>query len=271
MNYDDPSSLVEALKGQEVLIITMGVMAPPDTQGKLIQAAAAAGVSWILPNEWGFDGENPFEGVLAGMRARAQATRELIASHAPLSYTAVTCGFWYEFSLSGSAYRYGFDFKNKTVVFIDDGTTKINTSSWPHCGKAVASLLSLKLLPDDESDKSPTLSQFRNDFIRVSSFRVSQKDMFASILRCTGEKESDWKVSYEKSKERYEAGNKLMQEGNREGFAQLMYTRVFYPDGTGDYESRKGLSHQALGLKGEDLDHYTQIAIDMAKEGPKYA
>ncbi|CAF1690831.1 unnamed protein product, partial [Adineta ricciae] len=44
VNYDDPSSLVEALKGQEVLIITMAVTAPPDQQTKLIEAAAAANV-----------------------------------------------------------------------------------------------------------------------------------------------------------------------------------------------------------------------------------
>ena len=63
----------------------------------------------------------------------------------------------------------------------------------------------------------------------------------------------------------------MMQEGNREGFAQMMYTRVFYPDGPGEYQIKKGLSHEVLGLKDEDLDPYTKIAIEMAKEGPKYA
>ena len=171
VNYDDQSSLVAALKGQEVLIITMGVMAPPDTQAKLVDAAAAAGVSWILPNEWGFDHNVSIEGPLGGLSAKSKAIRERIDSLAPLSYIGVTCGFWYEFSLSGSPYRYGFDFNNKSVVFFDEGTTKINTSTWPQCGRAVANLLSLKILPEDESDKSPTLSQFRNDFIRISNER----------------------------------------------------------------------------------------------------
>ncbi|CAF1379471.1 unnamed protein product [Adineta steineri] len=53
VNYDDPSSLVEALKGQEVLIITMAVTAPKEQQTKLIEAAAAANVPWVLPNEFG--------------------------------------------------------------------------------------------------------------------------------------------------------------------------------------------------------------------------
>ena len=51
-NYDDHSQLVEALKGQEVLIVTMSVFAPPESQFKLIDAAAEAGVKWVMPNEW---------------------------------------------------------------------------------------------------------------------------------------------------------------------------------------------------------------------------
>jgi hypothetical protein len=58
VNYDDHSSLVKALEGQEVLIITMNVRAPKDQQIKLVDAAAEAGVPWILPNEWGGDQTN---------------------------------------------------------------------------------------------------------------------------------------------------------------------------------------------------------------------
>lgn len=54
VNYDDYASLVEGLKGQDLLIITMGVMAPRDTQRKLISAAKDAGVQWVMPNEWGY-------------------------------------------------------------------------------------------------------------------------------------------------------------------------------------------------------------------------
>ncbi|KAF8946229.1 hypothetical protein BGZ46_005835, partial [Entomortierella lignicola] len=58
VDYNNQESLVEALKGHEVLIITMSVMAPPEEQTKLIDAAAAAGVPWVLPNEFGGD---PFD------------------------------------------------------------------------------------------------------------------------------------------------------------------------------------------------------------------
>ena len=49
VNYDDNLSLVEALKGQDILIITMSIMAPPESQTRLIDAAAKAGLKWIIP------------------------------------------------------------------------------------------------------------------------------------------------------------------------------------------------------------------------------
>lgn len=52
VNYDDDASLVAALKGQDALVITLGVMAGKDVQQKLIRAAGEAGVPWVMPNDW---------------------------------------------------------------------------------------------------------------------------------------------------------------------------------------------------------------------------
>jgi putative NADH-flavin reductase len=52
VSNDDHAGLVKVLTGQDVLIITLGVTAPQDTQPKLIRAAAEAGVKFIIPNEW---------------------------------------------------------------------------------------------------------------------------------------------------------------------------------------------------------------------------
>ena len=176
------------------------------------------------------------------------------------------CSFWYEFSLGGGPERYGFDFKNRTVTFFDDGNTRINTSTWPQCGRAVANLLSLKVLPDDENDKSPCLANFRNNSVYISSFNVSQKDMLDSVMRVTGTTEKDWKVDYEDVKERYKNGMEEFKKGNMLGFAKLLYSRVFFPDGSGNYEATKGLHNDILGLPKEDLDEYTKIAVEMAEQ-----
>jgi len=55
VDYNNPQTLVDALKGVDALVITLGGYAPEDTDMKIISAASQAGVKWILPNEWAPD------------------------------------------------------------------------------------------------------------------------------------------------------------------------------------------------------------------------
>jgi len=125
----------------------------------------------------------------------------------------------------------------------------------------------LPILPEDENDKKPTISSWKNDFLRVGSFEISQKDMFDSVLRVTGAKENDWKVSYQSAKERYEEGKAMMQKGNMMGFGQLLYARAFYPDGAGNFGKKSGLDNEKLGLPKEDLDEATKFGIHLHESG----
>ncbi|KAK1672754.1 CipA protein [Colletotrichum godetiae] len=65
VSYEDRKSVVAALKGQDFLIITLSLSAPPGTYTYLIQAATEAGVSYVMPNAlvagpatFGFDLKN---------------------------------------------------------------------------------------------------------------------------------------------------------------------------------------------------------------------
>lgn len=266
VNYDDHSSLVEALRGQEALIITMGVRAPAEQQTKLIEAAAAANVSWVIPNEFGNDNAN--EALRNDVKVNAAKTqyRDQIEKLGKTSWIGICCGFWYEFSLAGGEGCYGFDLKNRSVTMFDDGTTPISTSTLPQTGRAVANLLGLKVLKDDENDKSPCLTDFKNKFVYIASFVVSQKDMLDSVLRVTGTKVEDWKIRHEPSKERYQRGVELMQAGDYNGMRIAMYTRSFFPDQGGNHSATRGLDNDKLGLPKEKLDDYTQIAIQYATD-----
>ncbi|KAI1860936.1 uncharacterized protein JN550_011091 [Neoarthrinium moseri] len=268
VNYDDHESLVAALRGQEVLIITMNVTAPPESQLKLIDAAAEAGVPWVLPNEWGCDQTNEQLANDIFLGPNSRKVRARIEELGKSSWIGIASNFWYEFSLGGSADRYGFDFNNRSVVFFDDGKQPINTTTWPQSGLAVARLLALPINADD--GKTPALSNFKNKFVYVSSFCVSQKDMFDSVLRVTNTKAEDWKITHENSHERYQSAVKALQQGDRTGFGRAMYTRMFFPDGSGAYETTHGLQNEALGLPKEDFDEFTKRGIDRAKEGLTY-
>lgn len=58
VDYSKPETLVEALRGQDALIVTLGGQTPKDTDSALIKAAGEAGVPWVLPNEWAPDTAN---------------------------------------------------------------------------------------------------------------------------------------------------------------------------------------------------------------------
>lgn len=58
VDYNKLDTLIEALRGQDALVITLSGGAPKESQTQLINAAGTAGVQWILPNEWSPDTAN---------------------------------------------------------------------------------------------------------------------------------------------------------------------------------------------------------------------
>jgi hypothetical protein len=263
VDYDDESSLIEAFKGKQFLIICMNARVAPDTQIKLIKAAAKAGVPWVMPNSWGPDVNNEKmmmenltgPAVLPGIRAIEKAGVS--------SWITLCCSFWYEFSLALPD-AYGIDEQNNKVTFFGDGKNTFDTSTWQQCGRAVASLLSLKQYPEDENDKSTTISEWTNKPAYVSSFNISQRDMLDSINRVSGRTDKDWDITYEGHKERYDRGIKLMKEGHHAGFSMALYTRVLDPNGDGNFTAKHGLANEKLGLPKEDLDEATKRSLQMS-------
>jgi hypothetical protein len=262
IDYNEHESLVSALRGQDFLIISMSVFAPT-AQPKLIAAAKDAGVKWIMPNEYGIDYEKfPQAGEDTNLGPPAVAIRQAIRA-AGMNFVALSCSFWYEFSLAGTAARYGFDFAKREVTFFDEGETKITTSTWPLCGRAVAALLQLPVWPVNEGDGQLTLSRFCNGSAFVGSFYVSQKDMFASVLRVTKTAEADWKIGDEGAEARYQRGKEMFAQGSFEGYGMMLYARSFFKDSPADLQAV--LNNEELGLPEEDFDTATSVAVEMAK------
>lgn len=268
IDYDDESSLAAALAGQDFLAITLSPAAAPGTELKLVRAAARAGVAHVMPNAYGPDPLNQamMTEILIGrpfLAARAEVER-LGASR----WIALGCGFWYEWSLCGNraADCFGCGIEDRTMTFFDGGEEKITTTTWDQCGRALASLLSLKVYPEDESDTAPAVDSWGNKAVYVSSFRVSQKDMFESVKRVTGTTEADWKIEHVSSEKRFKEGVEKMKSGDRRGFAIQMYTRIFFPTGEGDH-TRLGLANEELGLPVEDIDESTREGLRLLEQG----
>ncbi|KAL1845849.1 hypothetical protein Plec18167_009247 [Paecilomyces lecythidis] len=263
VDYDDESTIVAALEGQQFFIITMAPTAPRDTHSKLVQAAAKAGVPYVMPNGYAGDIENIKLGEETMLGPVAKANRDEI-ERLGMQWITVCCGFWYEYSLAGGEARLGFDFDKRSLTIYDDGNTKNSVSTLSQVGRAVAKVLSLKVIPDNENDRSLTVSQWLNKALYIKSFVVSQNDIFESVKRVTGTSDADWTVTHEATKKRYQDGLELVKGGNMAGFSKLLYARGFYPDDQSDCSAKA--QNELLGLPEESLDEFTQVGIDMVKE-----
>ncbi|KAF5573934.1 isoflavone reductase family [Fusarium pseudoanthophilum] len=262
VDYNDESTLIAALKNQQFLIITMAPNAPKDTHSKLVQAAAKARVSYIMPNGYAGDIEQVTLGEDTLLGPIAKANREEI-ERLGMKWITVCCGFWFDYSLAGGESRFGFDFDKKTLTLYDDGNVKNSSSTLAQVGRAVAKVLSSKELPDDKDDDSLTVSNFHNRAAYLNSFVVSQRDLFESVKRVTGTSDADWTVTHESSKKRYEDGMAQVKRGDMSGFSKLLYARAFFPEDPSDLSAKA--QNELLSLPKEDLDEATKDGIALVE------
>ncbi|KAJ5243335.1 uncharacterized protein N7469_001662 [Penicillium citrinum] len=231
VDYNDEATLMAALKDQDFLVITLSFLAPPDTHSKLVRAAVMAAAGRYLAN--------------------MKEIEELGAS-----WIGLPPNFWYEYSLGVGPFTYGFDFPNSAVTFYDERTMKINTTTWPQCGRALAALVNVKRLPEDENDHLSTLAQFCNQPVYISSFTLTQREMFDIENKLLNRTDNNWKISYQNTAERYKEGLKELKNGDGTGFLKAMYARVFDPVSGGTFETHNAV----LGLPKENLDEATLSA-----------
>jgi saccharopine dehydrogenase-like NADP-dependent oxidoreductase len=99
-DYGSPSFLSSAFAGQEAAILTLHHSAVPNLEITLIEAAAAGGVKWILPVEYGNDNANedlvkliPINEKKTGPRTRIE---ELAKKHEGLKWIGVITNPWFD-------------------------------------------------------------------------------------------------------------------------------------------------------------------------------
>jgi hypothetical protein len=258
VDYSSDANIQKTLTGIKFLVITLPATAPPDLHSRIVNAAAAAGVKYIMPNYYGYalserTANIPADPLLNSFERFINDVRAV--SSQGVKFVALVCGFWYEWSLGMGENWYGFDITNRKVTFYDDGLKKINTSTWDLCGEAVANVL------------AGDVEVWADKAVYISSFLISQRDMLDSLHRVLGTKDEDWEIKYQGVEERYAEGMKELHEGNRMGFAKAMYAKSFYPNGRGDYETGWGIDNDNLELEKESLDEATKRTVKMVENG----
>ncbi|KAL9112782.1 MAG: hypothetical protein Q9227_003085 [Pyrenula ochraceoflavens] len=260
VDFNNHDSLVAALHGQQFLIITLAVTAPQDLHNKIVNAAASAGVSYVMPNFYGSDIRNPKLGDEAFGAVIKQQLSEM--EKLGVSYVSLACGTWYEWSVALGESWFGFTISERKVTFFDDGETFVNVSTWPQCGRAVAALLSLP-----ENGASPSLAGWKNEPVYITSFKVSQRQILDSLHRILGTTDADWEIKYEPTVKRAQEGLEEFSKGIITGIGKAMYAKLFMRSRAGELEIPKEVANKALGLPQESLDEATKTAVDMVQSG----
>jgi uncharacterized protein YbjT (DUF2867 family) len=100
-DYTSPSFLSEIFVNQDAVIFTLHWTAVPDLEIRMIEAAAEAGVKWILPVEFGGDNTNKrLEGavpIYAAKREPREKIEELSGKYEGLKGIGIVTNPWFDF------------------------------------------------------------------------------------------------------------------------------------------------------------------------------
>ncbi|OBT61449.1 hypothetical protein VE03_08964 [Pseudogymnoascus sp. 23342-1-I1] len=252
-SYDDEQFLVEALKGQDVLILQL-VFQALDSQIPLINAAAKAGVPWVIPCEYACDNKHEKLNGEIDLMTMKNKYRDQIDSLGVSSWIGVVNGPWFDWSFEKSFL--GVNVKARKAKLLDGGV-KFNTTTLSKVGKSLAALLSL---PDSK------LSAFKNDFVYFSSFLVNQRNIFDGVLSVTGTKESDWAIETVSPEDVVDAAKEAIRQGNGMGNVDLLFATLSREGYGGDYDA-KVVGNDFLGLEQEDFNKVLKDLVEKIERG----
>lgn len=110
------------------------------------------------------------------------------------------------------------------------------------------------------SPSSPSLLDYKNKYIYISSFSVTQNDMLAAVQRATSTKSPDWTVTHIPVDQFIQEGRDKFAKGDRRGMINVLYGCTF-KRGLGDQFHGREVANEKLGLKEEDLDEVVRRVV----------
>ncbi|KAJ0305505.1 hypothetical protein COL5a_007255 [Colletotrichum fioriniae] len=224
--FDDEAALTSVLKGQEVLILQLGIPAV-GLSDVLIRAAAKANVPYILPTEFGSDPEGKLIEELPEIADKGKY-RELIEKLGVGSWIGVITNPWYDFCLPVGDVL-GVNAKTLKATLWNGGNTKMNYTTLARAGAVTAAVVAM---PDEE------LARYRNKCFYTTSFHVTQREVLNSVMLATGTCESDWDIREESVDEVIERAN-AMSGDDAHAVVLAKFFPLHYKEGEGgDFNSK---------------------------------
>lgn len=138
----------------------------------------------------------------------------------------------------------GINAQTKTATLIDEGQAPFVATNLSQVALAVVRVL----------EKA---NETKNQIVYVSSFVVTQKELWEKAEQLTGEK---YKVEQISSDELRAEGQRKVQAGDFSGMVSLIQAAVSGKAGLGDHRPF-GLWNEKLGLPEEDLDESIKAGL----------
>ena len=126
--------------------------------------------------------------------------------------------------------------------------------------QVAAGIGALLALPKSEIEK-----EFANNYLYISSFVLTQPDIFLAVLAATGTTESNWQVEKSTTGDLIKKGWDMIKAGDMRGNAHLIYGVAYQPGMGCDFSDL--VHNDRLGLASEDLDQVVKGGVEAARPG----
>lgn len=261
------ASLQAAFGGEDAVVVSFPLR-DADAHIRIAEAAAAAGVSRVIPADYGScDSGSARAQELVPLFKHKTAVRrrlqELSAASAEeegedekeggrprgrFSWTSIVNGHFFDWGLRQNFLH--FDLAARTADILDDGRARSSTATLARVAEAVVRVLRRAGEGGEEED-----DQTRNRVLFVQSFCVSQLDVLAALERATGAK---WHVNHFDAEEFIREHKTKADAGDREAIEDLVFALGAID---GNWEEREGFAMDLLGLENEDLDEVVKKVV----------
>jgi len=235
-DYDSPTSLAEAFKGQDAVVSTIATGALAQQQ-KIIDAAVKAGVKKFIPSEFGINTQNISGGVAKILGTKVQIQEQLkkaAAENSHFSWTGVSTSLFFDWGIKVGFL--GYSIPTKTATIFDSGNEPFTGTNLATIGLAVASIL-----------KHP--EETANRYLDIASFVTTQNAILSILEEETGTK---WTVVKKDTGESLKTADEKLAKGDYSAFGDYLKFYL-HKDGGGQSPPESKLANKELGLPKEDL------------------
>ncbi|KAK5452149.1 hypothetical protein LTS15_007213 [Exophiala xenobiotica] len=222
------STLVQCLRGHDVLVSTLNSAVALELEPKLVAAAIQAGVKHFMPSEYTLDVTHPAarafgKGNMLGARASWADRLAKIASSGQITYTTLVTGGFLDWGIKSG--MLGFDLAQHAAVLYDGGQHKVTACTVRFVAEAILTALRM---PNEKT---------ANKRVHVAEVEYTGEELLRTIKLASGDK---WIVTQLSTESVKENGMKLQAQGNLRA-AYLDFARALNFDGCGAADLRSGL------------------------------